>query len=175
MARKFIVRGPFDICVTTLKAGRIVQKSDADNFWATKPHSEVADSKGCYVFAMKAAKGSKPVYVGQATKSFRQETFETHKREKLNKALAIKKKGKLVVYFVCLETGPGKTNELAIDRCETFLIQASRIANPKELLNKHKAKVETWSIAGIIRSPKGPPPKSASLLRRCLKLPRSGS
>lgn len=169
MARKFIVRGHFDIPVTKLRAGRIVRKSDADTFW--DEHPDVADSKGCYVFAMKAAKGSKPVYVGQATQSFRQETFETHKREKLNDVLANRKKGKLVVYFVCLEISRGKTNKLAIDNAETFLIQVSRIANP-ELLNKQKAKVETWSIAGIIRSPKGPTHKSASLLRRCLKLDR---
>jgi hypothetical protein len=79
-------------------AKTLFRKSDADTFW--DQHSDVADDKGCFVFAMKAAKGSKPVYVVQATKSFRQETFETHKREKLNDALANQKKGKLVVYFM---------------------------------------------------------------------------
>jgi hypothetical protein len=108
MARKFIVRGHFDIPVTTLKAGRIVRKSDADAFW--DEHSDIADSKGCYVFAMKASKGSKPVHVGQATKSFRQETFETHKREKLNDALANQKKGKPVVYL-CLPRNHPRQDE----------------------------------------------------------------
>ena len=153
MARSFIVHGPFRIHATKLKVGRFVQNSDADRFW--KRHPEFADCKGCYIFAIRASRGSKPVYIGKAPKGFGQETFALHKRDKLNQALADQKKGTPVVYFACLETSPGRTNEVAIDNAETFLIQVGRVANP-ELLNQRKAKVETWSINGIIRSPKGP-------------------
>ena len=169
MARAFTVHGPFRIRTTKLKAGRYVQPDNADRFW--KDHPDFAKSKGCYLFAIRAARGSKPVYVGKATKGFEKETFAVHKRDKLNQALANQKKGTPVVYSACLETSRGKTNELAIDNAETFLIQVGRVANP-ELLNKRKAKVETWSIAGIIRSPKGPRSKAAGLLRKCLKLDR---
>jgi hypothetical protein len=170
MARNFTVHGPFKLHPTKMKANRHFEAANAATFWAD--HPELVSRKGCYIFAMRAAKGSKPVYVGKATTGFGNEAFTGDKRDKLNRALANQKKGTPLVYFACLQTSKGKTNEQAIDNAETFLIQVGRVANP-QLLNKQKAKVETWSIAGIIRSPKGPRSTAAGHLRKCLKLDRA--
>jgi hypothetical protein len=42
-------------------------------------NQEIADLRGCYVFAMRVGGGTTPYYVGRATKTFRQEVFTPEK------------------------------------------------------------------------------------------------
>ena len=150
-----------------MKVGRHVTSTDAAAFWEN--HSVMAKECGCYVFAFKAAKGYKPVYVGKATKTFKQEVFTPHKLNKFNAGLGNQKRGTPVLFFVCLSRTNGVVNKSAIDEAESYLIQAGLAANPG-LLNDKKTKVATWSINGVVRSRQGKPSAAASEFRRCIKV-----
>jgi hypothetical protein len=163
----FVVKGPFDVPVKIDKAGRLITAEQAIEFW--KNHDVVQSEVGCYVFAFRAAKGFKPMYVGKATKSFKQEVFTDHKRNKYNEALAGQAKGTAVLFFVALEKTSGPVNKKAIDEAESFLIQSGLAANSK-LLNDKKTVVEKWRIKGVLRAEKGKPSKAAQDIKQCLSL-----
>lgn len=163
----FIVRGPYVVKLKNCYAGRLIGKAEGKQFWSDHPNLE--GEVGCYVFALKASKGMKPMYIGKATKSFVQEVFTDNKKNKYNEALAGRKKGKAILFFICLAKTKGPKNLKAIDEAELFLIQAGLVAN-KKILNDKKTKIESWSIGGVIRSGKGKSSESAKLLVECLKL-----
>lgn len=163
---KFVVRGPCVVSTTKLKVGRTIAREDIAKFWADNP--QVAKERGCYIFAFRAAKGGKPVYIGKATKSFKQEVFTDHKLKKYGVGLGNQVRGTPIVYFVTLCRTKGPVNKTAIDEVETFLIQSGLVAN-KDLLNDRKTAVESWSIGGMVRS-KGKPSAPASGLKSLLKL-----
>ena len=163
----FTPKGPFEVSVTKAKAGgRAILKDDIEKFCAA--HPELAKERGCYVFGFRASKGYKPVYIGKATKSFKQEVFDHHKLNKYSQALGQQVKGTPVLFFVCLDVQRGRVNSSAIDEVESYLIQAGLVANVN-LLNDKKTSVELWSIRGVIRG-KGKPSESAKKLRQCLNL-----
>ena len=162
----FSVKGPYAVPVTKLRAARMITKENIAAFWEQYP--SIADDRGCYIFGFRAAKGSKPVYAGKATKTFKQEVFTDHKLKKYTMGLASQIKGIPILYFVCLNIAKGAVNKTAIDEVESYLIQAALVAN-KNLLNDRKTAVESWSIGGVVRS-KGKPPASANALRAFLKL-----
>lgn len=162
----FSVRGPFTVPVTKAKVGRGITKDDIAAFWAKHPTME--KELGCYLFGFKAAKGSKAIYVGKATKSFKQEVFAPHKLEIFRIGFSEQAKGIPILYFVCLGRTKGVVNKKAIDEAESFLIQTALAAN-KNLLNVKKTKVESWSIGGVVRS-KGKPSAAAVDLRKCINL-----
>jgi hypothetical protein len=163
----FKVQGPFEVPIQRLAAGRVVTSKEGREFWGK--HETLGDLVGCYVFAFRAAKGLKPMYVGKATKSFRQEVFSLDKTNKYTVALASQKKGTPLLFFVCLAKSKGPVNRTAIDEAETFLIQSGLIAN-KRLLNDKKTSVEAWSIGGLVRSGRGKASSAAKALAGCLKL-----
>ena len=162
----FSVSGPFSIPYTKQKVGRLITKENISAFWGT--HTEIAAKRGCYVFGFKASKGSKPMYVGKATKTFKQEVFQDHKKNKYAQAFGSQAKGTPVMFFVSLNKAKGPISKSAIDEVETYLIQTGMVAN-KNLLNDKKTSVESWSISGLIRS-KGKVPKQALDLRKMLKI-----
>lgn len=163
----FTVRGPFEVPISKLPAARMVGPDNAKRFW--QDHPRIGGEKGCYVFAIRAAKGIKPIYIGKATKSFKQEVFTDHKRNKYNTALGSQLKGTPIMYFVILDRSRGRPNSKAIGEVETYLIQAGLKAN-KRLLNDRKAAVEAWQIKGVVRSSVGSPTNAALSLRQCLNL-----
>lgn len=162
----FTVSGPFVVPTTKLKVGRAITKANIAEFWSANP--DFSGERGCYIFAFRAAKGAKPIYIGKATKTFKQEAFTDHKLKKYSLGLGNQLRGTPVMYFVSLNRVQGPVNRTAIDEVETFLIQAGLVAN-KGLLNDRKTAVESWSIGGVIRS-KGKASASASNLKKLLKL-----
>jgi hypothetical protein len=162
----FSVKGPFKVPCTKFKVGRAITSEDIAKFWVT--HPALAKERGCYLFGFRASKGSKPIYAGKATKSFKQEVFTDHKLKKYGLGFASQAKGTPILFFVCLNKTAGAVNKSAIDEAESYLIQAGLAAN-KNLLNDKKTKVESWSIGGIVRS-KGKASASALSLRQCIKL-----
>lgn len=163
----FTVKGPFTVPVASLKAGKHISTNEAKAFWGQ--HSAMASERGCYVFAFRAGKGIKPVYIGKATKSFGQEAFAPHKLNKYNQGLANQGKGTPVLFFVCLPKAKGKVNRSAIDDAESFLIQSGLTAN-KALLNSKKTRQELWGIRGVVRGGSGKPSAAATELCQCLNL-----
>lgn len=162
----FSVKGPFQIPCTKMKVGRVISPTDISKFWAT--HPSLSKERGCYLFGFRAAKGSKPIYVGKATKSFKQEVFTDHKLKKYAIGFGGQIRGTPILFFICLNKAMGKVNKTAIDEAESYLIQAGLAAN-KNLVNDKKTAVESWSIGGIVRY-KGKASKEALALRKCIKL-----
>ena len=163
----FVIKGPFEVPVKKEKAGRLVTTEQANMFWSN--HASVQYDVGCYVFGFRAARGIKPMYVGKASKKFRQEVFTDHKRNKYNEALAKQAKGTPVIFFVALEKAAGRVNKTAIDEAESFLIQSGLVAN-KNLLNDKKTAVEKWVIKGVVRSGKGQTTNAAQDFKQCMGL-----
>lgn len=159
----FSVVGPLTIPFTKQKVGRRITPDDIAEFWCQ--NAAAKKDRGCYMFGFNASKGSKPIYVGKATKSFGQEIFSLHKLNIYHKAFASQARGTPIFYLVCLKGG---LNKSAIDEAESYLIQAGLTAN-KNLLNDKKTKIESWSIDGVVRF-KGKVSTSARNLRKCIKL-----
>ena len=113
-------------------------------------------------------KCSKPIYVGKATKSFKQEVFTDHKLKKYSVGFGNQAKGTPIIFLICLTKAKGAVNKKAIDEAESYLIQAGLAAN-KKLVNDKKTTVESWSIGGIVRY-KGKASAQALALRKCKKL-----
>lgn len=163
----FIIKGPFEVPVKSDKAGRIITKAQELEFWEN--NESIRNDVGCYIFAFRTSKALKPMYVGKATKSFKQEIFTDHKKNKYNEALAGQLKGTPIFFFVTLDKSPGPINKKSIDEVESFLIQSALEAN-NELLNIKKTAIEKWNIKGVIRCGVGKPSNAAQLFKKCLYL-----
>lgn len=155
---QFFVEGPFKVPTVKKKAAKVIDRDGLRDFWSK--HDDISAGRGCYIFAIRASKGCKPFYVGKATKSFRQEAFAVHKVAKYNEALADRKKGTPLLFFVCAEQKRGKPNAAAIAEAEDFLIQTAKSRN-WDLLNVKGTKASRWSIRGVIGHSTGTTTNSA--------------
>lgn len=158
MATLFLVEGPYEIPYYQGKAGRVILDDNVKAFW--KQHGTIAGQRGCYVFGIRAGKGYTPGYVGKATKSFKQESFSSHKLMRYQQFLADYQKGTPVMFFVLAPAKKGAPNAKHIGELEDFLIQIAIAANP-DLLNVKGTRQEEWGIKGVIRSGLGKPSSSA--------------
>lgn len=146
----FKIHGPFEITFEKRKGGRTLV---FDDFWAENSDANyLTEERGCYVFAIRN-RGLKPIYVGKATKTFRQETFNPTNRHKYHNGFSDYGKGTPVMYFVVHPKQKGPTNEKHIVEIEDFLIQAGVAKNPG-LQNVKGTQQPGWSIKGVIRSGK---------------------
>jgi len=109
--------------------------------WRTN-HS-IAAHRGCYVFGVRAGKGSTPAYVGRATRSFKQEVFAPHKLTRYQQLLADYQKGTPVLFFMVAPSRKGAPNTGHIKELEDFLFQIGLAAN-HDLLNIKGTKTEEW-------------------------------
>jgi hypothetical protein len=167
MPASFRIRGPFEVPLDPNVNSKWI-KDGCQEFWSTSGAEGFADRCGCYVFAMRASKGFRPIYVGKAPKSFKQECFASHKIScHYGPALLNSGKGAPVLFLVVLKHTKGKVNKSAIKKVESFLIQNAMKKNP-DLSNIKGKKVEHWSIDGVIRSGKGKVSSPAKLFKRAL-------
>jgi hypothetical protein len=147
----FEVHGPFEIDYEKRKGGRVLV---FDDFWSEEAEAyHLAEEKGCYVFAIRN-RALTPIYVGQATKSFKQETFNATNRTKYHNGFSDYAKGAPLMYFVVHPKQKGPINERQIAEIEDFLIQAGVAKNPN-LQNVRGIQQPSWSIKGVIRSGAG--------------------
>ena len=94
----FNVRGWFGIEYEKRKGGRTLV---FDNFWSEgSKANHLADERGCYVFAVKTGRGLEPIYVGKATKTFKQETFNPANKHKYHDGFSEYAKGLPLMFFV---------------------------------------------------------------------------
>ena len=101
---------------------------------------------GCYIFSIKAPRGSKPWYIGKAEKStFRRECLTAHKINHFNQAI-VGRRGYPELTLLAQVTPydklrkPTSTKRPAIRELETMLIGMGISRNPK-LLNIQKTKM----------------------------------
>src|ERR1035437_2519542 len=115
----FQVEGPFEVPTYPGKAAKIVDSEALADFWDSA--EGVGRRRGCYLFAVRAGKGFRPIYVGRATKSFKQEIFTPHKLEKYQRCMADFKKGTPVIFFLLAPAAKGAPNRTAIAELEEYL------------------------------------------------------
>ena len=151
----FTVVGPFEVPLRHgSRCGYI--ETRCPDFW--EKHPEYRAKRGCYVFAMRAAKGYRPVYVGKTKKTFEKEIFESHKvADHYTPALAKTGRGTPVMFFVI---APPKTGKTTITNLEKFLIKIGVAKNP-ELSNIQNRQEAEWGIKGILLGGKGKKSKTA--------------
>jgi hypothetical protein len=167
MTTGFEVRGPFLLKVKKGPGGKYIPSESVRDFWDQT--AKYKDRRGCYVFCIRASRGTRPVYIGKATKSYGREIFTPSKMEHYYRALAHSGKGTPIFYFVCYPPKKGKTNGSHIDQLETFLIQQGKYVSAS-LQNKKKVQVEKWSINGVLRSTQGKPSSAAKNLKSFLEI-----
>lgn len=145
----YTVNGPFPIEFEKRAGGRTLV---FDRFWTEgSPASHLGSECGCYVFAVKTGRGALPIYVGKATKTFKQETFNPSNKHKFHNGFSDYARGKPIMYFIVHPKQRGRTNAKQIGEIEDFLIQAGVARNP-DLQNKQGTQKPSWSIKGVLRS-----------------------
>jgi hypothetical protein len=163
----FQVKGPYEVPTYPGRAAKIVDFERLGEFWSST--DGLGTARGVYVFAVRAGRGARPIYVGKATNTFKQEVFTPHKLEKYQRCLADFRKGTPILYFLCAPSSRGALNRTAVRELEDFLIQTAVSRNPG-LLNVRGTKREDWAIAGVVRSGVGKPSKAARGLKSLLGL-----
>ena len=100
--------GPFTVPLVSGRNGRHIE-TNCPAFREANP--DMGKRRGCYVFAKSAGGGFCPIYVGRATKSFKQECFSYHKiAQHYAPALSDMGKGRTVMFFF---GGPERCKGLA--------------------------------------------------------------
>ncbi|WP_405326451.1 hypothetical protein [Fibrobacter sp.] len=167
-ATQFEPIGPFEIPFE--KRTRRIEKEHIQSFLENgeiQKKIDLLNTRGCYIFAIRAGKGFTPWYVGQAKKSFKQEIFTPHKKDIYNCVLANNKKGTPIMFLI----SSSKKNQLLekeIKELESFLIFWARKAN-KNIKNQQNNK-DTWGIAGVYNSDIGKPSMASKNLKGLLNL-----
>lgn len=112
------------------------------------------------MFAIRASTGLCPIYVGKATKTFKQEAFNPSNRYKYHDGFGDYARGTPLIFFV---TNPGRAavHTKYIAEMEDFLIQAGVAKNPW-IQNVRGAQEPRWNIKGVIRNNVGRRSDSAS-------------
>jgi hypothetical protein len=165
---EFSVKGPYEVGREKVRAGRY--RLLFSEFWdEDNDRQDLASSRGVYVFAAKTGGGYMPLYVGKATRSFRQEVFNPSNKHKYADAMLEYQRGKPVMFFVMPPSRKGKVNGKIIDEVETFLIQTAYVKNPG-IQNVKKTRMPTWSIRGVVRNSKSGAPKDAIQFRNAIGL-----
>jgi hypothetical protein len=158
----FDVFGPFKIPVSNEKSGRLIPREGGE-FWESCP--EFATKLGCYLFAVRAGRGYKPIYVGKTSRNFQKECFALHKLDHYHRALVKRGRGTAVMFFVIPELRRGRANAKVIKDLESFLIQNASVKNPS-LSNVQERKEAKWGIRGVIRGGKGKSSRAAREFKR---------
>ena len=161
---KFEPFGPFEI--PRKENGLVNAEDTASVFWsaAETDNKGLADAVGCYIFSIRAGRGSLPWYVGKAEKqSFRKECFAPHKLNIYNEQVASRKGTPLLTLVTRFNpsgsySGPRSSGYNDIPFLENMLIGLAVQRNP-ELANARNTKfMREMVIPGVLNSPKGKNP-----------------
>jgi hypothetical protein len=150
---EFEILAPVVIPTQATRSG--AKRIDPKDFWNIYSNDDFKNLPGCYVFCIKAAKGSLPWYVGK-TKNLRGYEGEIFSADKLNKyhsVLMDRSRGIPFFYFVAQNVNRGG-NESAIFELETYLIQTAYERNPA-LINKQKLGKNSRVVRGCVGGGKG--------------------
>jgi hypothetical protein len=140
---KFQPFGPFKLP----RHGKIIDTDRLPEFWADvdRENPGLPRAVGCYVFAIKAAKGAKPWYVGKTEKrNLKGETCAPHKLNVYNKALNSHKRGTPFLYLIAKRTrrgrfaksrkgGIGEVRALENLLIGTCILRNSKLLNAKQV------------------------------------------
>ncbi len=169
---RFEVYGPFEI--SRGENGLVDSTPSAKRkFWteANAVASGLANARGCYVFAVRAKRGTLPWYVGRTNRSFSAESLGAHQINHYNQAIAGKIGVAPLLFLIAKQTDNGRFAKAvrkrgdAIEFLEIFLCGLALQRNRRLRNSKNTAYPRFMSVPGIINSPPGKPTKPARLLR----------
>lgn len=174
---KFSVFGPFEL---PCKNGLIdTDAKSKRTFWDSVDVSVdgLSGACGCYIFTVKARRGSLPWYVGlTVNRSFKAEAIGLHQMNHYNQAIAQKNGVKPQLYFLAKETPTGRFAKPSanthndIEFLETFMFGIALNRN-SELRNSRNTKfLKNIVVPGIINTPPRPPTKDECSLKAVLGL-----
>lgn len=104
----FKVHGPYPLSFERRKGGRTLR---FDNFWTDESDAAfLGGERGCYVFSIVTGGGVQPIYVGKATRTFKQEAFNATNKHKYNNGFSEYAIGTPVMFFVVHPKQKGPTN-----------------------------------------------------------------
>src|SRR5688572_27709536 len=112
MSTTFHVHGPLDVPTYRGKAARLITEENGRAFWRGNP--AFARGRGCYVFGVRAGRGTTPLYVGMARHNFAREVFSHHKLTRYQQGLADYSRGTPILFFMTLPERRGRANVSAI-------------------------------------------------------------
>jgi hypothetical protein len=171
---KFEPHGPF----TLPRVNGGVDRNMKRSFWKSVEEScpSLPSAVGCYIFAIKAAKGFTPWYVGKTEKlSFGSETWQSGKLLLYGEVIRKYDKGKPVLFLLAKLTGKGKftkpikrRNSGSISALEEMLIGTCLQRN-KELVNKKLVRYRAMHVPGYLNDQQGKRTKRAKDLASLLK------
>ncbi|ODB84905.1 hypothetical protein A3194_14155 [Candidatus Thiodiazotropha endoloripes] len=135
---RFQVEGPFEL--DRNEKGLIDSTASTRRAywdWVEEFSPELPDACGCYIFSIRASRGSLPWYIGKAERqTFRKECLSAHKIVHFNNVV-VGRKGKPELFFLPQITGAGRyrspttTQRRAIQELESLLIGMAIQRNPK--------------------------------------------
>lgn len=162
MSTDLIVSGPFEIpfTVSAAKVKRI-ETSHVKAFWLKAETARFHKKQGVYIFATRAGKGFRPVYVGKSSKGFKSECFTPHKLLHYAHDLSNGRRGSPVMFFIAPTGNVNKVPAKAIGEIEDLMIQFAVAKNP-DLRNKVGTAAADWSIKGVVRGGKGSKSQTAA-------------
>jgi len=158
---KFEPFGPFEI--PRKENGLVDAEDSAMAFWsAVEEQVEgLSSAVGCYIFSIRAGRGSLPWYVGKAEKqTFRQECFTPHKLNIFNEQVA-SRNGTPMLTLVTKFTPTGrysnksKNGHRDVSFLENMLISLAIQRNP-EIANARSTRfMREMVVSGILNSSNG--------------------
>ena len=163
---KYEVFGPFEVPRKKTTGGKLVLTFASDalaDFWSDIESTRFGLSLGvgCYLFAVRAARGIKPWYVGQTKNAFKKECFTDNKKNIYRDVMENRQSGTPLIFLVARTTPKGKLSKSVSEREAGFVEQKlmhAAIATNAKLYNIHNTTfVKTLIIPGILNSPKGKP------------------
>ncbi|MGO8739732.1 hypothetical protein [Rhodoblastus sp.] len=147
--------------------------SPGRKFWKQDGASDYKLKKGCYIFGIKHGNNFVATYIGKATKTFKQEIFQRHKKEEhYIPALHERKTGQAIIIFIA-HIYVNKPNISSIDSMETQLIQQA-VRKKLALTNLRKTYIKELKIHGVFdfrlgKKPRGKSDGAAKILLKMLK------
>jgi hypothetical protein len=147
-------------CKTGSK-GKLIDKKCMSTFWDSVGSG---DSRGVYVFGVRAPRGFKPLYVGRTKKQNFRTRIGQHVQSSVgfNKMLVGVRKG-VPVLFIIARVGKGRSSNSAIDELESDFINYA-FARNKYLHNDRGIKKPKYLIKGF--GIRGKPPKEVVGLKQ---------
>jgi hypothetical protein len=163
--------GPFDMPFD----GAHIDTELAKEFWQSVEDARegLQDAIGCYIFAIRAGRGTKPWYVGKTERSFRQEVLQPGKLLLFSKHLDSHKGGAPVLYLIAKQTSGGRfaKGSRSVGTLEGMLIGKCLARNHRLLNKKDTNRFLKIEVPGYMNEPRGARSAPAKELAKLLGVP----
>ena len=174
---KFEIYGPFDLPTSKGLVDKAAKSKKA--FWDTveKVAPGVPDACGCYVYVVKAKRGTLPWYVGITTKrTFRAEALGAHQLGHYNPAITQKIGVTPQLFFLAKKTPQGRfakpspNSHRDVEFLETFMFGVALNRNGSLSNSKNTKFLKTMVVPGVLNSPQRKPKAPEKSLKKVLGL-----